>query len=126
MVIDGLIEDLIEDSLSVGLGGCFEGWTGESNAAVGSVSIMSTSIDEIDILCVGAMTMSGVCGSPLFGGGFVSMSSRLGACSSPGLVVGDAGSGTGVWEDATSLDEAGDDCASCCSDSGRVVLLFVF
>lgn len=46
------------------------------------------------------------------------MISRTGACSSPGLVVGEAGSGTGVCDDAAPLDDAGDDWASCESSMG--------
>lgn len=108
-------------------GGCFEGCTGESNAVVGSTSIMSTSIEDMDILCIGAIARSGVCGSALNGGGgFVFMISRSGACSSPGLVVGEAGSGAGVCEDATSLEDAGDDCASCWSCEGDTERFFAF
>ena len=100
-------------------GGCLEGWDGESKAVDGSASIISTSMDDIDILCVGPGAMSGVCGSSLRGSGaFVFIMSKVGAVSSPGLVVGEPVSGAGVCECGLPLEEVGEDCASCVSAGG--------
>lgn len=82
-------------------------------------------MDDIDILCIGAMTISGVCGPSLCGSGaFVFMISKVGAVSSPGLVVGEAASGAGVCEGCLSLEEVGDDCASCVSTGGGIMGVF--
>lgn len=79
-------------------------------------------MDDIDILCVGPGAMSGVCGSSLRGSGaFVFMISKVGAVSSPGLVVGEPVSGAGVCECGLPLEEAGEDCASCVSAGGGMM-----
>lgn len=84
----------------------------------GSASIISTSMDDIDILCVGggATAMSGVDSSSLRGlGGFAFMISKVGTSPPPGLVVGEPASGAGVFEDGLPFEDVGDDCASCAS-----------
>ena len=118
-----LIESLGLRSLGVG-GGCLEGWTGESKAVDGSTSIISTSMDDIDILCVGPTAMSGVWGSSLgCSGAFVFIMSKVGVVSSPGLVVGEAVSGPGVCDDGLPFEEVGDDCASWASIGGGMTRL---
>lgn len=52
------------ESFNVEEGGCLDAWIGESKATVGSPSIISTSMDDIEILWFGiGIFVSGVCGS---------------------------------------------------------------
>ena len=47
--------------------------------------------------------------------------SNVGPLSSPGLVVGDAASGAGVFDDRRPLDDVGEECASCDSRGGGMI-----
>lgn len=93
----------IESWLTLG-GGCIAvassgGFDIRCEECFGSIDLLASGTTVLDVPGAGAL-------------------SSLGPCSSPGLVVGEPATASGVLDDSAPLDEAGDDCGSAVVEIG--------